>query len=62
MKEKGFWGFGVMLMKRSSKWKWTKEELEEVKQEEDALRHDTLAYLQEVNRVKQEHAEMFALI
>ncbi len=51
-----------MLMKSSSKRKRTKEELEEVKQEEDAMRQDTQAYFQDVKRLKQEHAEMLALI
>ena len=45
-------------MKSSSKRKRTKEELEEVKQEEMALSEDRHAFLQEVKRLKQEHAEM----
>ena len=49
-------------MKTSSKRKRTKAELEEVKQEEEAMRNDTQAYLMEVNRLKQEHAEMLAFM
>ena len=49
-------------MKTSSKRKRTKAELEEVKQEEEALRNDTQAYLMEVKRLKQEHAEMLAFL
>jgi hypothetical protein len=49
-------------MKTSSKRKRTKEELEEVKQEEEAMRLDTQAYLMDVKRLKQEHAEMLAFI
>ena len=37
-------------------------ELEEVKQEEEAMRNDTQAYLMEVKRLKQEHAEMLAFL
>jgi hypothetical protein len=51
-----------MLMKGSSKRKRTKAELEEVKQEEEALRGDTQAYLMDVKRLKQEHAEMLAFL
>jgi len=51
-----------MLMKTSSKRKRTKEELEEVKQEEESFRQDTQAYLMDVKRIKQEHAEMLAYI
>ena len=51
-----------MLMKGSSKRKRTKAELEEVKQEEEALRGDTQAYLMDVIRLKQEHAEMLAFL
>ena len=36
-------------MKTSSKRKRTKAELEEVKQEEEAMRNDTHAFLMEVN-------------
>jgi predicted nuclease with TOPRIM domain len=46
------------LMKNSSKRKRTREELEEVKQEEEALKDDRHSFLQEVKRLKQEHAEM----
>ena len=51
-----------MLMKGSSKRKRTKTELEEVKQEEEAMRNDTQAYLLEVKRLKQEHAEMLVFL
>ena len=51
-----------MLMKGSSKRKRTKAELEEVKQEEESLRGDTQAYLMDVKRLKQEHAEMLAFL
>ena len=49
-------------MKTSSKRKRTKAELEEVKQEEEALRNDTQAYLMDVKPLKQEHAEMLAFL
>ena len=49
-------------MKTSSKRKRTKAELEEVKQEEEAMRNDTQAYLMGVKRLKQEHAEMLAFL
>ena len=55
-------GRASMLMKGSSKRKRTKAELEEVKQEEDALRGDVQGYLMDVNRLKQEHAEMLAFL
>jgi predicted nuclease with TOPRIM domain len=45
-------------LKSSSKRKRTKEELEEVKLEESALMEDRHSYLQQVKRLKQEHAEM----
>ena len=45
-------------MKSTSKRKRTREELEDVKQEEDALKDDRQAFLQEIKRLKQEHAEM----
>jgi hypothetical protein len=51
-----------MLMKGSSKRKRTKEQLEEVKQEEEAMRGDIQGYLQDVKRLKQEHAEMLAFL
>ena len=49
-------------MKGISKRKRTKAELEEVNQEEEALRGDTQAYLMDVKRLKQEHAEMLAFL
>ena len=49
-------------MKTSSKKKRTKAELEEVKQEEEAMRNDTQAYLLEEKRLKQEYAEMLAFL
>ncbi len=49
-------------MKTTSKRKRTKTELEEVKQEEEAMRNDTQAYLMMVKRLKQEHAEMLAFL
>jgi hypothetical protein len=51
-----------MLMKGSSKRKRTKAELEEVKQEEEALRGDVQGYLMDVKRLKQEHGEMLAFL
>ena len=51
-----------MLMKGNSKRKRTKAELEEVKQEEEALRGDVQGYLMDVKRLKQEHAEMLAIL
>jgi hypothetical protein len=51
-----------MLMKGSSKRKRTKAELEEVKQEEEALLNDIQGYLMDVKRLKQEHAEMLAFL
>ena len=51
-----------MLMKGSSKRKRTKLELEEVKQEEEALRGDVQGYLMDVKRLKQEHAEMLVFL
>ena len=51
-----------MLMKTSSKRKRTKKELEEVKHEEESYRQDTQAYLMDVKRLKQEHAEMLAFL
>ncbi len=49
-------------MKPSSKRKRTKQELEEVKQEEEAMRVDVQGYLTEVKRLKHEHAEMLAFL
>ena len=51
-----------MLMKGSSKRKRTKAELEEVKQEEEALRGDVQGYLMDVKRLKLEHAEMLVFL
>ena len=49
-------------MKGSSKRKRTKAELEEVKQEEEALWDDIQGYLLDMKRLKQEHAEMLAFL
>ena len=49
-------------MKGSSKRKRTKQELEEVKLEEEAMRGDIQGYLMEVKRLKQEHAEILAFL
>ena len=49
-------------MKTSSKRKRTKAELKEVKKEEEAMCNDTQAYLMDVKRLKQEHAEMLAFL
>ena len=51
-------GRASLLMKSSSKRKRTRDELEEVKQEEEALKDDRHSFLQEVKRLNQEHAEM----
>ena len=51
-------GRASLLMKSTSKRKRTRDELEEVKQEEEALKGDRHSFLQEVKRLKQEHAEM----
>ena len=51
-------GRASLLLKSSSKRKRTRDELEEVKQEEEALKDDRHSFLQEVKRLKQEHAEM----
>jgi hypothetical protein len=45
-------GRASLLMKTSSKRKRTKDELEEVKQEEEAMRTDVQGYLMEVKRLK----------
>ena len=45
-------GRASLLMKTSSKRKRTKDELEEVKQEEEAMRTDVQGYLMEVKRQK----------
>lgn len=49
-------------MKASSKRKRTKEELEEVKDEEDELKQDRHAFLQQVKRLKQEKEELEQMI
>jgi predicted nuclease with TOPRIM domain len=41
-------------MKGSSKRKRTREEIEEVKQEEEELKHDRQGYLQQIKRLKEE--------
>jgi outer membrane protein assembly factor BamE (lipoprotein component of BamABCDE complex) len=51
-----------MLLKNSSKRKRTKDELEDVKQEEVALKEDKHAFLRDVKRLKAEHAEMLAFL
>ena len=51
-------GRASLLMKSTSKRKRTRDELEEVKQEEESLKEDRHSFLQEVKRLKQEHAEM----
>ena len=51
-----------MMMKPSSKRKRTRDELEEVEMEEQAFKIDRQAYLAEVKRMKQEHAEMLAIL
>ena len=51
-------GRASMLLKSTSKRKRTREELEDVKMEEDALKEDRHSILQMVKRLKQEHAEM----
>jgi hypothetical protein len=55
-------GRASLLMKPSSKRKQNKQELEEVKQEEEAMRGDVQGYLMDVKRLKQEHAEMLAFL
>jgi hypothetical protein len=55
-------GRASLLMKPSSKRKRTKQELEEVKLEEEAMRVDVQGYLMDVKRLKQEHAEMLAFL
>jgi len=51
-------GSAVNLLKGSSKRKRTRRELEEVKNEEDALNDDKQAFLQEVKRLKQEKRQL----
>ena len=55
-------GSSASLMKGSSKRKRTREELEEVKEEEDALKLDRQAFLQEMKRLKEENVKLEALI
>ena len=55
-------GRASLLMKTNSKRKRTRDELEKVKQEEEALKDDRHSFLQEVKRLKQEHAEMLAFL
>ena len=50
------------MLKASSKRKRTKDELEEVKQEEEALKDDRHSFLVEFKRMKQEHAEMLGAL
>ena len=50
------------MLKSSSKRKRTREELEEVKQEEDHLREDRHSFLKDFKRMKQEHAEMLEVL
>jgi predicted phosphohydrolase len=47
-----------MLIKGGSKRKRTKEELEEVKQEEEYLKIDKQEFLQEVKRLKRNNEEL----
>lgn len=49
-------------MKASSKRKRTKDELEEVKDEELELKHDRHAFLQQVKRLKEENARLECLL
>ncbi len=49
-------------MKGGSKRKRTREELEEVKDEEDSLKQDRQGFLQQVKRLKEEKAELEALL
>ncbi len=46
------------LMKSSAKRKRTREELEDVKQEEEELKNDKQQFLQTVKRLKEEKAEL----
>ncbi len=55
-------GRASILMKSNSKRKRTKEELEKVKHEEETLLGDVQGYLMDVERLKQEHAEMLAFL
>jgi hypothetical protein len=49
-------------MKGGSKRKRTRQELEEVKDEEDELKLDRQSFLQEVKRLKEEKAELEILV
>ncbi len=51
-----------MLLKSTSKRKRTKEELEDVKMEEEALKEDKQGFLLEFKRLKDEHAEMMEML
>ena len=51
-------GRASLLMKSSSKRKRTNDEIEEVKQEEEALKDDRHMFLMEYKRMKQENADM----
>ncbi len=50
------------MLKPSSKRKRTHSELEQVKQEEEALKEDRHAFLLEFKRLKEEHSEMMAAL
>jgi predicted nuclease with TOPRIM domain len=51
-------GRASLMLKGSSKRKRNRDELEEVKQEEDALKEDRHLFLKEFKRLKDEHVEM----
>ncbi len=51
-------GSAVNLLKGSSKRKRSRRELEEVKHEEDELKEDKQAYLEQVKRLKQEKRQL----
>lgn len=55
-------GRASLLLKSSSKRKRTREELEEVKLEEGALKEDKHSFLQEYKKLKIEHAQMMELL
>ena len=55
-------GSAVNLMKSSSKRKRTRSELEEVKEEEDALKQDRHSFLQQVKRLKEEKAQLEGML
>jgi len=54
MKLIGSHGRSVNLMKGTSKRKRTREEIEEVKQEEEELKNDHQGYLQQIKRLKED--------